>query len=139
MSGQDKEGAIAHHVARRAEYNKAAHGVVRYFAVVLLVFGVAEEHDALDLLADGGAAVPDGGGREGCALAERDQVWSAFGTIRRIRHAAVPKLEDAYLYPPATTFAVGHLELARLRRFFISAIAAAVVPSGSKLSSRSAS
>src|SRR4051794_37279817 len=64
-----QQGASADSVPEGAIDLEAARGVVGDLAIVLLVLSVAEQHDALDLLADGGAAVADGGRGESRALA----------------------------------------------------------------------
>ena len=69
MRREHNKRAGAHEIAALAVDLDTALRVVGHAAVVLLVLGIAEENDALDLLADGGVAVADGGGGQGGALA----------------------------------------------------------------------
>lgn len=128
MGRGNNQRARADEVAIRTVDGNAALGVVWHAAVVLFVLGIPEQHHALDLLADGGGGVPDGCSCEGGSLAG----WR----VSTISLTGKESRGEKYLYPPATILALGHLELARARRFFISVIAAAVVPSGRRLSSR---
>lgn len=78
MSGRDDERPLADAVADGAVDGETAGRVVGDKTLVLLVFGVAEERGALDLLPDDGGAVADSRGEEGSALAEGGRV-SAWG------------------------------------------------------------
>lgn len=78
MGGRDGQGALADPVSRLAEDLEAVGGIVGDSAVVLLILGVAEEHDALDLFADRRAAVADGSGGEGSTLAIVGKALSAI-------------------------------------------------------------
>jgi hypothetical protein len=57
---------------------------------------------------------------------------------KRYEQRGEGKEKIEYLYPPATILAEGHFEFARINKFFISVMAAWVVPSGRRLSRTSA-
>lgn len=78
MGEGDDQGACADQVSECAKDLGAVGRIVDNLAVVLLVLGVAEEHDALDLLADSSAAVADCSSSEGGTLAVNDEVLSAI-------------------------------------------------------------
>lgn len=69
MGRQNNERAVANQVAALAVHPETVGRVVGDLAVVLLVLGPAVEDNTLDLLADGGAALGDGGTGEGGTLA----------------------------------------------------------------------
>lgn len=83
MWSSHDQAAGADQVSDSTEDLEAVGRVVGNLAVVLLVLGVAEEDDALDLLADGGATVADGGGSEGGTLAVNGKVLSVMGISRK--------------------------------------------------------
>jgi len=69
MSGRDDEGSVAHEVAVCAIHGEVALRVAGDAAVVLLVPGVSEKHNALNLVADSGGQSRDGAGNQSGALA----------------------------------------------------------------------
>lgn len=69
MGRQDDQGPFADQITGLAVHEEPVDGVIGDAAVVLLVLGPSEQHDALDLLADGGRGVADCGAYQGCSLA----------------------------------------------------------------------
>jgi hypothetical protein len=69
MGREDKQSAIAHEIANLAVHSQPVGRIVGDLSAVLQVLGVAEQHNALGLLANGCAAITDGGSCEGGALA----------------------------------------------------------------------
>jgi len=78
MGGRHDQATLADLISHLAEDLEAVGWIVGYSAVVLLVLGIAEEYDALDLLADSCAAVADGSGGEGSTLAVVGTVLSVI-------------------------------------------------------------
>jgi len=69
VRGEDEESAVADGIANSAVDLGLGGGEVGDAAEVLEVLGVAEEHDALDLVLDGGAELADGVTDDGGTLA----------------------------------------------------------------------
>lgn len=69
MRRQHDQGAVAHEVSVRAVDRQVSLRVARDSTVVLLVAGVAEEDDALDLVDDGGRKSGYRSRNDGCTLA----------------------------------------------------------------------